>query len=335
MAIEITFTLEVGLEPDTTNGMRATLYLKGAESNISALTFEQVGQEIVDNDRVTFSIEPQDGLMLRLDDNSLGRVLFRSWTLPVDDFEESSENSGLWSMNIRIRKLFELTYSVDTLREWLPETPFIVDLTSQGINGTEGLRITSLALNQLSDVFELTGTGQSLATYDPTSGISTVGFPFDFMHRFRVRAFHGLPLFDRIVAVDTLQTVLTPTAQGIGSTIINVVTSILLSFSQDDITRAWDSNIQARIDDAVEGISPDQDVRTITLPEVVTIPNGGGISFTPLVWLPSLPEETPTDEEESDGSDKSLPLPAGCLSLLLKLLTHLKRTLNVRERTRV
>lgn len=325
MPIEITFTLEIGLEADTANGMRVTLYRQdeyttpGTSQPIP--TLDELGQEIIADEKVSFPDDAADGMMILLDDNSLGRTLFRSWSLTQEEFKDP-QGIDAWRINIRIRQLFELTYSVNDLRELLPETPFLVDLTAQNLNGTEGLRITSLTLNQLGIDFELTGEGQSLATYDPATGVSTVGFPFDFRHTFRIRAFHGLPLYQRLVAIDTQQAIITPAHTGIGSNILNAFTNFILSFSSEDITHAWDSNIQERIDDAMEGIAPDDDVRTITLPEVKTLQDG--IAFTPIVWLPSLPEEAPADDDQpSDTSDKSLP--AGCLTVILDILRRLLR----------
>jgi hypothetical protein len=292
---------------------------------------DKLGEAIIDDETVTFPDDASDGMMILLNDNSLGRALFRSWSLKQEEFKDP-QGVNAWSINIRIRHLFELTYSLNNLRALLPETPFIVDLSAQNLNGVEGLRITSLSLNLLGVDFELTGEGQSLATYDPATGVSTVGFPFEFRHTFRVRAFHGLPLYNRLIAVDTQQAIVTPAQTGIGSNILNAFTNFILSFSTEDIARAWDNNIQARIDDAMVGIAPDDDVRTITLPEVQTLQDG--IAFTPVVWLPSLPEEAPPDDDQpSDKSDKSLA--AGCLNLLLNIIRKVLRLLTPKRITQI
>lgn len=264
MPLRFTFEVhgEIAANP---NGSPATLYeltqqtLPGTSTPTTQLT--QLAETDVANYQITFAVPLSNRYMLRLKSGST--VIFRSDKLADEDYDIDEQQTTLGVVDIRLVGSGAIRLTLSELQANLPTLPLLQ--TIKNANPVKAVRIDTMQLKQVGTAFEITGAGNLLSFYDENTGVTTEYSDFTYLYRFTLELFAGLPLYNRIINVESQEAVITAQNTGIGANIKNIIINHVLTANNSKIVTSIEQTIQARLDTSIQleagGLTP----RTVTL----------------------------------------------------------------------
>jgi hypothetical protein len=272
------FSASLSIEGETATLYRQTWQTIPGTSEPS-MNFEQVATGTVQSNIVDFNQPVVDGYFLRLGSNT---ILYRSNRLSENDFTPVEGQPDVREVPVSLYDTGVMHMTLDEIEDAFPATPVFSVL--KNTPQAKGIRIDSMTIKKVSQFLEVSGEGAALSFYDPNTGASVELFPFDYVYRFELEIFTGVPVSQRILNVESDQVVVKPKATGLGSNVMNALNGSILSLMNEQVEKSTERGIQQALDDAVQAKAAGLQVRTVTLTGVDITPEGG-LDYEGLVWL--------------------------------------------------
>jgi hypothetical protein len=265
------------------NGETATLFrlteqvLPGTSAPITQL--DVVDSGVVQNNRVDFDQPAADGYMIRLGSNT---IIFRSDRLGENAFAPVQGSPQVRQLEVNLLNIERMHLSLADLQKMLPAPPIFSVVKNNP--SVAGIRIDSLFLKQVSTSLEVNGTGNALSFYDPSTNAFVEGTTFDYLYRFNLGLFTGLPLFGRILNIHSEQAIVTPQ---VGGPVLNSISGALVNMMEPKLEQLLEQGVQRALDTSVRAQLENMRVRTATLIGIKLLTSGqkDGVEYEGFVWL--------------------------------------------------